>query len=73
MVKGLKSVEMDDEGTISDVLKAIGELKGRFDKLEKDTKEILEGMKEFESLKAKVKEIEVVIDKFKRFEIENKK
>ena len=73
MVKGRKSVEMDDEGTISDVLKAIGELKGRFDKLEKDTKEILEGMKEFESLKAKVKEIEVVIDEFKRFEIENKK
>jgi ppGpp synthetase/RelA/SpoT-type nucleotidyltranferase len=73
MVKGRKSVEMDDEGTISDVLKAIEELKGRFDKLEKDTKEILEGMKEFESLKARVKEIEVVIDKFKRFEIENKK
>ena len=73
MVKGRKSMEMDDEGTISDVLKAIGELKGRFDKLEKDTKEILEGMKEFESLKAKVKEIEVVIDEFKRFEIENKK
>jgi hypothetical protein len=38
MVKGRKSVELDDEGTISDVLKAIGELKGRFDKLEKDTK-----------------------------------
>ena len=46
MVKGMKSVAMDDEGTISDVLKAIEELKGRFDKLEKDTKEILEGMKE---------------------------
>jgi hypothetical protein len=46
MVKGMKSVEMNDEGTISDVLKAIEELKGRFDKLEKDTKEILEGMKE---------------------------
>jgi hypothetical protein len=72
MVKGRKSAG-DEEGTISDVLAAIGELKGRFDKLEKDTKEILGVMKEVESLKAKLKEIEVVIDEFKRFEIENKK